>query len=67
MMRRPLTGIVLLGLMTAMAAPAGAERPEEGINKIRRISARYHSLTQAAKDGFAATDECVAEPGLGDC
>jgi hypothetical protein len=56
---------VLLALMTPMAAPAAAERPEEGISYIRRISAQYHSLAQAAKDGFDATDECVAEPGLG--
>jgi hypothetical protein len=64
-MRRGLTGLVLLGLMTVMAGPALAQRSEEGINHIRRISGRYHSLAQAASDGFAATDECVAEPGLG--
>jgi hypothetical protein len=35
------------------------------IQAVRQVTARYHSVTQATKDGYVDTEECVAAPGIG--
>jgi len=58
---------VAFAAATLAATPSAADVDAEkaALQQIRAVSARYHSLTQAEKGGFLATNECVAVPGLG--
>lgn len=58
---------VALAATVVAAAPSGADvsADEAALQQIRKLSGRHHSATIAEKDGFVATDACVAVPGLG--
>lgn len=45
------------------AGESAARQP--GLQHLVRMSARYHSTTQAEKAGYQSTHECVAHPALG--
>ena len=68
MRRRATLGVVLLLAVAVLGTSPGAAavgEEEAALQRIRRLSGRYHSVVQAEQAGFLATDECVAEPGLG--
>lgn len=62
-----MVGAVALAAAVLAATPTAADvdAEKEALQNVRKLSGRYHSLTQAEKAGFVATDECVAVPGLG--
>jgi hypothetical protein len=45
------------------ASPAASQ--SDLMSELRQATARFHSLTQARKEGYVEASECVAVPGLG--
>lgn len=56
---------LMLGVL-AVAAPGSANETETAfLDDLRELTARFHSVKQAERAGYIATDACVAAPGLG--
>ena len=52
--------------VTASAAPAETDTDVlRGLAQVRQATAVYHDVDSALIDGYAATDNCVAAPGMG--
>lgn len=54
---------------TRPEGPAFAANPASGqtalMKQVRQATARYHSVTQAMKDGYVLSSDCVEVPGMG--
>jgi len=51
---------------TVASSAANAKSPDENLLKaVRNATSRYNSTTQAIKDGYQPTEQCVAVPGVG--
>lgn len=65
--KRMIFGAVVLATAVLMTTPGSADVGTEQatLQRLRQLTGRYHSLTQAEKAGYKASPDCVAEPGLG--
>lgn len=55
---------VMLGAVPSLPAQADSTQSRD-LAAVRAATAKYHNEAKAIADGFHATDECVAIPGVG--
>lgn len=62
---------VIAAAMMVLAGPAlaipGKTDPnvKKGLAQVRQETTKYHDVSKALADGYLATEECVAVPGMG--
>lgn len=57
---------IVIAAITAVPGPASAHSSYDSLlAKVKRATAKYHSIDKALKDGYLPTDICVAIPGGG--